>query len=84
MFQALRRVRAERHGLSELRRGRTLISTVFVLSYSAMADARWFGQKPPPRSARGGKIKYACAYSEANTASDNYWVVVGSCFWDCF
>jgi hypothetical protein len=56
MFQALRRVRAERHGLSELRRGRTLISTVFVLSYSAMADARWFGQKPPPRSARGGKI----------------------------
>jgi hypothetical protein len=24
------------------------------------------------------------AYSEANTASDNYWVVVGSCFWDCF
>ena len=48
MFQALRRVRAERHGLSELRRGRTLISTVFVLSYSAMADARWFGQKPPP------------------------------------
>ena len=36
-FQALRRVRAERRGLSELRRGRTLMSATFLPSGSAMA-----------------------------------------------
>ena len=48
-FQALRRVRAERHGLSELRGGRTLMSTTFLPSGSAIGRA--IGERPSAATA---------------------------------
>ena len=59
-FQALRRMRAERHGLSELRRGRTLMSTTFLPSRSAIGRAFGrHGRAAAKGAAKGSKQRTA-------------------------